>query len=230
MAQAEQVLIELEYLESCGTVVVNRSKGIRNCYRDKFSELLSGEAFSYPRFTSVKVDQKYIETFHSPHGHWVKRGDFHALDDEDVVHIDSLDLLAPVLKNFQDRGVTDVILQENCQGELFKFYGVRNRFFNLRYMGRTGKDRYTSVQGNSDIFFDHNRLEKLVHSAAEILDLDYFGGDCIITESGKMHFIDFNDWPSFRTCCQTAAPIMVSYAFEKLKMGGDIVNNFYERI
>lgn len=219
MAQDEAILKALDHLEERGTVVVNSARSIRNCYRGKLSELLSDEAFSYPRYIPLKVGhtpQLTQEVFDSESGYWVKRGDYHALVDDDVVHVESLDHLSGVISNFKNRGVAEVILQENCEGELFKFYGVRDSFFNLRYMGRTSKDRYNFFPGDSDISFDRAQLENLVHKAARILDLDFFGGDCIVTPSGKMHFIDFNDWPSFRTCTKEVAPTIVSYALKKL--------------
>ncbi|MBC7538367.1 MAG: hypothetical protein H7281_06075 [Bacteriovorax sp.] len=219
MAQEEHILSYLELLESRGTVVVNSSKSVRNCYRGKLSELLSDDAFSYPRFISLKVEQVLFKAFDSKHGYWVKRGDFHALSDDDVVHIETIDQLGAVLENFKNRGVDEVILQESLEGELFKFYGVRDSFFNLRYMGKTSNDRYSNIPGNSDIIFDRGHLERLVHMAARILELDYFGGDCIISDKGKMHFIDFNDWPSFRSCRNSVAPNMASYALNKLKSG-----------
>lgn len=219
MAQGEGVLNIVDKMQKDGAVVVNSGAAIRNCYRGKLSELLSDAVFSYPRYTSLKVTDKIFGCFNSASGYWVKRGDFHALVDEDVIHIQSVDDLASVLDQFKNRGVKEIILQENCQGELFKFYGVRDSFFNLRHMGRTGTNRYEFNPGNSSISFDQIKLEKLVHKAAAVLDLDYFGGDCIITPSGRMHFIDFNDWPSFRTCIDEVSPVMVSYAINKLNGG-----------
>ncbi|RPJ78106.1 MAG: hypothetical protein EHM20_04725 [Alphaproteobacteria bacterium] len=217
MAQDSKILTCLDILETKGRVVVNSGRGIRNCYRGKLSEIMITEGFSYPRYIPLKVDQDIVAAFYSEHGYWVKRGDYHALVDEDVTHIDSLNDLHPILSEFRERGVDKVILQENCQGELFKFYGVLDNFFSLRYMGKTTKDRYSFIAGNPNVIFDREHLERLVHKAARALELDFFGGDCIITESGEMHFIDFNDWPSFRTCRKEVAPIMASYAINKLK-------------
>jgi hypothetical protein len=226
MAQEEHILAYLELLESRGTVVVNSPRSVRNCLRGKLSKLLSDDIFSYPHSILLKVEQVLFKTFASHHGHWVKRGDFHALIDEDVVHIQNLDDLGPVLENFKKRGVEEVIIQESLEGELFKFYGVRNSFFNLRHMGKTSNDRYTNIPGNPNIVFDRILLEKLVHRAASILELDYFGGDCIIAKTGKMHFIDFNDWPSFRTCRKEVAPTMAMHALNKLKNEVSIVSRF----
>ncbi|MDO9184304.1 MAG: hypothetical protein Q7U04_17955 [Bacteriovorax sp.] len=226
MAQEENILAYLDILESRGAVVINSANSIRNCFRKKLSEILSDEIFSYPLFISLKVDQVLLKTFDSANGYWVKRGDYHAMIDEDVVHIKNVDELGPVLENFKSRGVSDVILQESLDGELFKFYGIRDCYFNLRYIGKTSTSRYHNSLGNSDIIFDYERLEKLVHRAAQILGLDYFGGDCVISTSGQMHFIDFNDWPSFRTCKTSAAPIMASYAIRKLNNEAEIVSDY----
>lgn len=230
MAQDENILKFVDFLESRGTVVVNSGRAIRNCYRGKLSELLCDDIFSYPRYTSINTNQEAYELFESKNGYWIKRGDFHALVDDDVTHVRSMNDIRQALSNFRDRGVDEVILQENCEGELFKFYGVRDSFFNLRYMGRTSKNRYSFIPGDSDIEFDRTRLEILVHKAARVLGLDYFGGDCIVTDSGNMHFIDFNDWPSFRTCVKEVAPIMVSYALKKLYYERADVNSIDQRI
>ena len=216
MSQDEEVLKMLDQLQSRGAVVVNSAKSIRNCFRGKLSELLSSSGFLYPRYVPLDVKQDACNVFHSERGYWVKRGDFHALADEDVLHVQTVDKLPSVIDRFKNRGVEQVILQENCEGELFKFYGVRNAFFNLRYMGRTTTDRYGFTHGNPDIIFDRKYLEKLAHRAAGVLDLDYFGGDCIVSPIGEMHFIDFNDWPSFRTCAKEVAPAMVTYALNKI--------------
>lgn len=229
MAQDEKILTMLDILQAKGAVVLNSSASIRNCYRQKLSELLSDEIFSYPRFLSTdieKIDERLIDD----RAVWIKRGDFHALVDDDVIFAGTRQEKLHSLDHFRKRGVTRVIFQDHCEGELFKFYGVRDSFFNLRYMGRTGKDRYQFIPGDINVDFDKTRLEILAHRAARILDLDFFGGDCIIDETGKMHFIDFNDWPSFRTCVHTVAPVMVNYALQKLQNEVKNVGSIIERI
>lgn len=216
MAQSDEVLNALDAIAEKGTLVVNSSTAIRNCYRQKLSSLLEDEVFSYPKFSTLVFAQSEHHIFDSAKGYWLKRGDFHALTDDDVVfakdHVEILNLI----QQFKQRGVDSVILQENCEGELFKFYGVCDQFFNIRYIGKTTTDRYNNPHGNPLIEFDRNRLEKLAHMAARVLNLDYYGGDCIISPTGQIHFIDFNDWPSFRTCRNEVAPIMARYALTKL--------------
>lgn len=229
MAQDESVLTILDLYESRGAIVLNSSKSIRNCYRQKLSELLCDEAFAYPQYITVDITG-ITPGLLNDKSVWVKRGDFHALVDDDVIYVDGLEEKIRAIDHFKKRGVEKVLFQDHCEGELFKFYGVTDSFFNLRYMGRTGKDRYQFVPGDINIDFDRTRLEDLAHRAARILELDFFGGDCIIDESGKIHFIDFNDWPSFRTCVHSVAPVMVDYALIKLRSEVDSVNSFVQRI
>lgn len=216
MAQDESVLTLLDLYEARGAVVLNSSRSIRNCYRQKLSELLSGLHFNYPSYFTIDL-KNYRSNQLGNEGVWIKRGDFHALIDDDVVYAGDRDEQVIALEQFQKRGVNQVILQEHCEGELFKFYGVRDKYFHLRYMGFTGKNRYSFVDGNDNVAFDRERAEELAHRAARVLDLDFFGGDFIVTSEGEVSFIDFNDWPSFRSCVDDAAPIMAEYAIDKIQ-------------
>ncbi|HAZ11482.1 MAG: hypothetical protein A2X86_10890 [Bdellovibrionales bacterium GWA2_49_15] len=234
MAQDETILAALEELESKGAVVLNSSRAIRNCFRIGLSNLLSEAAFSYPRSTLISVNSgmtiNSLNFLNISRGFWIKRGDYHALLDEDVTYVESFAAVNRVLGDFKNRGIAKAIIQEHCQGELFKFYGVRDSFFALRHMGKTTKDRYLTVSGDPHIAFDRQRLESLAHRAARKLGLDYFGGDCVVNESDKLHIIDFNDWPSFRTCRNEVAPYMASYALRKFESEVSYDNCLVQRV
>jgi hypothetical protein len=225
MAQEENILAYLDLLESRGAIVLNSSKSVRNCFRSHLSLVLQDPIFSYPNYIQLKVEPYLFKVFNSPFGYWVKRGDFHALADNDVIHIDSIDYLSDVLSSFKSRGVEEVILQKSVKGELFKFYGVKDKFFQLRYIGKTNSNRYINLPGNSNVSFNRELVESLAHKAANLLELDFYGGDCVITTEGEIHFIDFNDWPSFRTCRQEVAIKMVEYALLKLKSEENCVSS-----
>jgi glutathione synthase/RimK-type ligase-like ATP-grasp enzyme len=227
MSQEDRILNWLDLLEKRGAVIVNTSRSIRNCYRKNLSIILSDKIFSYPKSQALNVKEKSPLIYFSESGYWVKRADFHALDDNDVVHIDSKEQLEVVLNEFESRNVSEVILQEHFDGELFKFYGIRNSFFTIRHMGKTTINRYNFLEGDHKPLFDCAKMEKLANQAAELLELDFFGGDCIVTESGQYHLIDFNDWPSFRTCVKDATPKMIEYALNKFKNEADNVSNAY---
>lgn len=49
-------------------------------------------------------------------------------------------------------------------------------------------------------------MKNICHSAADVLDVKIYGGDCIVSPDGDIRIIDFNDWPSFAPCRTEAAP------------------------
>ena len=48
-------------------------------------------------------------------------------------------------------------------------------------------------------------LTAVADRASELLGVDIYGGDTVVGQDGKITLIDFNDWPSFRTCTVGAA-------------------------
>ena len=143
MAQSEEALNFLAKLEVSGVRVMNSTHSIRNCYRVVLSKLLTQKTDLSPQSCVVQnLDDiercKKILT----KGAWIKRGDFHALEDDDVQFCNSCDQLEGIFESFKKRGVDTLILQEHIEGQIYKFYGVLDRYFSLRYMGHTTKDRY----------------------------------------------------------------------------------------
>jgi hypothetical protein len=97
---------------------------------------------------------------------------------------------------FRSRGVTEVILQRHIYGDIYKFYGVRGKFFRaIKVRDFLKSTTIPKLDG----------LEKDSFGAAEALGLQIFGGDAILDAKGTFHFIDLNDWPSFRICRDDAA-------------------------
>ena len=205
MAQAPAVLTEIEALETSGTIVMNSIGSIRNCYRKPLSERLSQHNFSYPQYTFEKTDSFFNELpFESQDGYWIKRGDFHAVCDEDVVFVKDLIDMNERLHNFKSREIPFVVVQKNIPGAIVKFYGVRNNFFSHRFI--------TPVE---DKKINLEKIKMLAFEAAHVLGLDVFGGDCIVSQTGEIHFIDINDWPSFRTCNVEAGLAIAQLALSK---------------
>ena len=56
------------------------------------------------------------------------------------------------------------------------------------------------------IKFSEDTLKDICHRAADELDIEVYGGDCIVSPEGEIRIIDFNDWPSFAPCREDAAP------------------------
>jgi len=217
MAQGEGILAQLQNLEHRGVRVVNSVVSIRNCYRQRLSEILGDGEFSYPAYSVMETGAGGPMQLPFKDGCWVKRGDFHAVADNDVQFIDDEATLTREMAAYQARGITHVICQENITGHIIKFYGVTDQFFSYRYMGMTGPDRYDLPEGLEPKDIDHSAIREQAVVAARKLGLVFFGGDCIIDSSGGLHFIDVNDWPSFRSCADEAAYAMSEYILRLFK-------------
>ena len=58
----------------------------------------------------------------------------------------------------------------------------------------------------SGLKFDVKHLKTICNRAADELNVEIYGGDCIVGKDGDIKIIDFNDWPSFAPCRYDAAP------------------------
>jgi hypothetical protein len=206
MAQAEDTLSAIDE-NFAGSPVWNSSAAIRNCYRKAMSRILTSLGVGYVPYQilSTSAQAPQIEAGSS---YWLKRSDFHAIADEDVTLAESQGELELKLARFRSRGVTEVILQRHIHGDIYKFYGVRGKFF------RAIKVRDFLKATNTP---ELTGLERDSFASAEALGLQIFGGDAILDASGKFHFIDLNDWPSFRICRDDAARAVGSLARDFLE-------------
>jgi len=196
-------------------IIWNRS--IRNCYRGQLSKLLTQKTDLSPQSCVVQnLDDIDLCKKVLKKGAWIKRGDFHALADDDVQFCNDCDKLGDIFKSFQNKGVDTLILQEHIEGQIYKFYGVIDRYFSLRYMGHTTKDRYNLETKENTLQVDPAVLENIAFECAAMMDLSFFGGDFIIKDDGSFYLVDMNDWPSFRTCRDEAALHMAWHTLDKL--------------
>jgi hypothetical protein len=194
MAQAEASLAAIDR-NLAGSTVWNSPASIRNCYRKAMSRALSAIDVGYVPYQILPTTSSAPQI---PAGEsfWLKRSDFHAISDDDVTLAESQAELEEKLAKFRARGVSEIILQRHIHGDIYKFYGVRGKFFRAIKVRDFLKS--TTVPETSG-------LEKKSFAAAEALGLQIFGGDAILDATGRFHFIDLNDWPSFRICRDDAA-------------------------
>jgi hypothetical protein len=204
MAQASESLSALD--RNFGSSPVwNSPSAIRNCYRKAMSRILIGLGVGYVPYQLLPTSGPAPET--AGDSYWLKRSDFHAISDDDVTLAESGAELSAKLAAFRGRGVAEVILQRHIHGDIYKFYGVRGKFF------RAIKVRdFLGARAPADLA----SLETRSFRAAEALGLSIFGGDAILDGEGKFHFIDLNDWPSFRICRADAADAVGSLAADFL--------------
>jgi glutathione synthase/RimK-type ligase-like ATP-grasp enzyme len=197
MAQGLSGILRLQKMKGNGAFVLNTPASALNSYRTSMVRLLMEADIPFPN--SIILDKNnmtedYFSLFQAKKV-WLKRGDVHAEHKEDVTLIYSESELNTTLEEFSKRGIGKAVIQEHLQGDTIKFYGISGKNFLHWYY----------LNGNNHVPFDENELKKLAFSSAEVLGLDIFGGDVIISPEGTISVIDVNDWPSFAPVRDEAA-------------------------
>jgi hypothetical protein len=139
---------------------------------------------------------------------WIKRADSHAVDRDDVQFIQDAGECNAAMLGFSERGIKECVLQAHVTGWLVKFYGVRGSGLTDCYAasareGKFGLERYNDQPDQASV--DMDALNAVVNRASDLLGVDVYGGDAVVGQDGTITLIDFNDWPSFRTCTVGAA-------------------------
>ena len=203
---------KLQELEDEGRIVINSGYGIENCTRERMTRILMGNGIPYPDSLIVNTNEN-VKSQLKKSGFkscWIKRGDFHAMHKEDVSYVRHVDEAQEVLQEYFLRGIKRAVINVHLDGDLVNFYGVKDTpFFFWFYPFDLGHSKYgwEEVNGKSQgIKFSEDTLKDICHRAADELDIEVYGGDCIVSPEGEIRIIDFNDWPSFAPCREDAAP------------------------
>lgn len=210
MCEKEAILDLLEEWEARGVILVNTPKAVRNSFRKNTFELLSKTEY-FPSSTFITTDTKCEPPYEN--GVWVKRGDYHAIIREDVLFAKDKEAFLKTLERFKNRNIKSVLLQEHVEGDLIKFYGVKDvmdtdsRWFHWFYH----KDQV--VKNNP---LDKEILRKRCNHASELLNIEIYGGDAIIASDGNISIIDVNAWPSFALFRKEAATHITDLIKNKL--------------
>jgi hypothetical protein len=64
------------------------------------------------------------------------------------------------------------------------------------------------------------RPYQLAQQAGEVLGLDIYGGDCLVTPDGALCLIDINDWPSLRGCRPVTATCIAQHILTQAQQRG----------
>jgi NDP-sugar pyrophosphorylase family protein len=219
MARDTRTISKLQELEAEGRKVINSGYGISNCTRVKMTRLLLDNQIPYPNSLIVSTDEPLPESALTLGNFcWVKRGDSHAIHYEDVTYARNGKDAENILNEFALRGISSAVLNEHLKGDLIKFYGVRNTdFFYWFYPNDLNHSKFglEAINGKAaGIPFDLQYLREICTKTAEILSIHIYGGDCVITPSGNIFIIDFNDWPSFAPCRSDAAHYIAQCIYE----------------
>lgn len=201
MARDTATIQRLKELEDKGALVTNSAYGIENCVRKPMTELLLAHQVPHPRSIIVQTGESYPGDFYPC---WIKRGNSHAMVKEDVSYATNREEAETILANFRKRGIPEAVVNEHLQGDLIKFYGVQGTdFFYWFYPdpcshSKFGLEKINGVAKGTP--FKVENLKKISDTAAEVLNVPIYGGDCVVLPNGEVKIIDFNDWPSFARC------------------------------
>ena len=223
MCREQASIKRLQQLEDDGCIVVNSGYGIENCTRERMTRILLGNNIPYPDSVIVNTDEAVVDRLKQAgiNNCWIKRGDFHAMHKEDVSYVRHAEEAQEVLQEYFYRGIRRAVINRHLVGDLIKFYGMRgSTFFYWFSPFDDGHSKYglEAINGKSKgLDFDIEQLEKICTDAAEALGVDIYGGDCIISPTGEIRIIDFNDWPSFAPCRNEAAPFIAKCVLKLIK-------------
>lgn len=207
----------LHKMEAADTLVINSPAGIENCKRGIMAPLLTKASVGYVDSITVGTDELVTGQMKAMGMArcWVKRADFHSMHKEDITFARDCNEAQRVLQEYFMRGIKSAVVERHVDGNLVKFYGVRTSGF-FHYYYPSGLD--VAGENLPPVFeFSADALRSRALLAADVLGIDIFGGDCIVGPEGQITFINFNDWPSFSTCTEEAAPAIAGVVLAKIK-------------
>lgn len=211
MVREWESIYTLQKLEDSGCKVINSAYGIQNCTRENMTRLLLANDIPHPKSLYLNTDEDPEEELLNSgfQNCWIKRGDFHAIHREDVTYVRHLEEAKGILKEYAIRGIRTAVVNEHLSGDLVKFYGVKNTgFFYWFYPSSINHSKFglEAINGTAKgIHFEEEELKDICTRAGNVLNVNIYGGDCVVTEDGRIQLIDFNDWPSFAPCRKEAA-------------------------
>lgn len=209
MAQGVEGTEILLQMEKQGKFIINSPQGSINSYRSNMVKILPEKGIPFPKSLIVSIDEKDKIKFEDFNARkiWIKRGDVHAVHREDVTLVYSEDERKNIFREFEKRGITEVVLQEHLDGDVIKFYAiVGSPLFHWYYLN-----------GVNHTPFDKDKLVELAQNSAMALGLDVYGGDAVVAQDGSISIIDINDWPSFAPVRDEASEQIAKLIFQKVK-------------
>ncbi len=197
MAQSKRSLLILSEWEKKGIPVINSTVSIKNCYRKNLFKILKENGLPIPKTWIYKA--KEIDPSKWKGHFWIKRGDFHALQRDDVSKVESSEEMKKALLYFIKNSIDEVIIQQHLDGNVIKFYGVDKNYIRA-FLSPRNKE------------FDLSKdIIDVIFKAKDCLGLEIYGGDLVLSKENNFYIIDINDWPSFSLCQNEAARYIAQY-------------------
>ena len=222
MSRSPRCVSVLQEMEKNGAIIINSAFGIENCRRGRMCRILTGHnvpiAENFITNTDASVQKRLTEEGYRKC--WIKQADAHSMHKEDVTFVRHPEEAQEVLQEYFMRGIKEAVICKHITGDLIRFYGIRGTNFFKWFLPMD--DRHFSPDTNEEetantYKIDENKLRRLCDYASELLELQVYGGDCILLPSGELKLIDVNDWPSFAPCRKAAASIIAKLVLKKAK-------------
>ena len=201
MCQGPAALATLRSYEASGVRVVNSAAAIESTHRHRLLRAFERHGIAQPAGQLVRTDDPDSLPAWVDGGAWLKRGDVHATEPEDVVRVADRSAARAGLLAMQRRGIAVALVQQHVDGDVFKFYAVRGRFFACF----AAADAAGASPGTD------GAMQRLAEAGAAAVGLEVFGGDCVRDCQQNLWLIDLNDWPSYARCRFGAAQAIASY-------------------
>ena len=184
--------------EAAGCIVVNSPMSVQLCNsRKRQMQLLEAAGVEVPPLVGQE-------------GYWVKRGTGCRETDADVQFVPDKQAAELCREAMQQRGIDEVDIRAHISGSWLKFYGVGNSFFQC----------YRAADGMSPVTGRVSELHGIAKNAAQIVGLDVYGGDFIVSDdSHRIYIVDLNDWPSFSACWEKAAKAIANLVVKRMENG-----------
>lgn len=224
MCRDPRSIAMLQQAEDSGKLVINSGYGIENCTRERLTRILMGSNFPYPPSLAVNTNEvvknklKRLGLTQC----WIKRADTHAMHKEDVSYVRYPDEAQDFLQEYFMRGIGRAVISKHMAGDLVKFYGVLGQpffYWFCPFVANGGSYSCTALNEGGKEALDRldARLRTMCPEAAAELNLQVYGGDCVIGADATPTIISFNDWPSFSPCRAEASTYIAKSILASIK-------------
>ena len=215
MSRNAEVLERLRNAEERGIKVINSTGAIGNCSRSRFMQILEDARIPQPQFNIITDETGFAPLTYPA---WIKRSKGWSTHKDDVCFAKDVQEAIEAFRAMRERGIDACIHSRHIEGDIIKFYGVGNRYFHHSYpdpeKSKFGLERINGKAQHHP--FDLERLKETIFKAAETLEIDIYGGDCIVNAQGEFFIIDFNDFPSFSAVRNEVAKEIAAHIMESI--------------
>ena len=220
MAEGRAALEALQFWESRGVPVVNRPRAIAHTHRESMMPLLEARRVPVPESRLLDCDAPVPRAKDDDRlfaACWIKQATEHKTREGDVLFATDASSVQEALDRLRERGQPRAVVQRHVEGDLVKFYGVSTPSEDAVSRPSWFVWFHPKEHPAAGHPFDTAALVDHAFRSAQVLGLDVWGGDAIVTCSGEIFLIDVNAWPSFALYREQAADHIAAHLAARLR-------------